>query len=346
MGSPAVTSFAQITSNVTVQKELQEAYGNVNNIDAFEGGLAEDHVAGSDVGQLFQTILVNQFTRLRDGDRFFYLNETFTPAEQAILNQGNTLAKLIEANTNITNLQSDVFQFKASISGTVGLNPGPVHGVGVPGITVELQDTSGDDLATTTTNSRGQYSFNQLSGPAANPVNAPGVSGTGAYDIVLVLPSWLEQTSTDPPSVLISRGGTNVTGVNFNIGINWNSLSTNSSTKTVGTELANLESKLGSNGSQTSVTNAVNSTPSSLAATASTTATQSTAGATTPSTSATASELTPQSLLNFLQSLEASRGFAESANGATGSSSPPPSTWTLDSAFGPEEFSKIADQLT
>ena len=77
LGLPAVTSFAQITSNVQVQQELQAAYGNVNNIDAFEGGLAEDHVAGSDVGRLFQTIMVDQFTRLRDGDRFFYLNEQF-----------------------------------------------------------------------------------------------------------------------------------------------------------------------------------------------------------------------------------------------------------------------------
>ena len=186
LGLPAVTSFSQITSNVTVQKELQAAYGNVNNIDAIEGGMAEDPVPGSDVGPLFQAIMVNQFTRLRDGDRFFYLNETFTPAEQALLNQGNTLAKVIEANTGITNLQSNVFIFQASISGTVGLNLGPLHGLGVPGITVELQDTSGDVLATTTTNSRGQYSFNQLSGPAANPVNAPGVSGTGDYDIVLV----------------------------------------------------------------------------------------------------------------------------------------------------------------
>src|SRR6201999_747115 len=123
LGLPAVTSFAQITSNVKVQQDLATAYpGGVNTIDAFEGGLAEDHVRGSDVGQLFQTIMVNQFARLRDGDRFFYLNQTFTPAEQAILNQGNTLGKMIEANTNITNLQSDVFQFKSSISGTVTMN--------------------------------------------------------------------------------------------------------------------------------------------------------------------------------------------------------------------------------
>ena len=123
LGLPAVTSFAQITSNVQVQQELQEAYGNVNNIDAFEGGLAEDPVPGSDVGPLFQTIMVDQFTALRNGDRFFYLNESFTPSEQAIFQQGNTLAKVIEANTGVTNLQSNVFFFQASISGTVSLAP-------------------------------------------------------------------------------------------------------------------------------------------------------------------------------------------------------------------------------
>ena len=177
LGLPAVTSFAQITSNVQVQHELQEAYGNVNNIDAFEGGVAENLVPGSTVGPLFQTIMVNQFTRLRDGDRFFYLNEQFSPSEEAILRQGNTLAKVIEANTGITNLPSDVFTFKASISGTVSLARRRVARrsmqQGMAGITVQLEDTSGDVLATTTTNSRGRYTFNQLSGPAANPANTP-----------------------------------------------------------------------------------------------------------------------------------------------------------------------------
>ena len=175
LGLPAVTSFAQITSNVQVQHELQEAYGNVNNIDAFEGGVAENPVPGSNLGPLFQTIMVDQFTNLRDGDRFFYLNEQFSPSEEAILQQGNTLAKVIEANTGITNLQSDVFVFKASISGTVSLATGGSHSgsvqQGMAGMTVQLEDTKGDVLATTTTNSRGQYTFNQLSGPAANPEN-------------------------------------------------------------------------------------------------------------------------------------------------------------------------------
>jgi hypothetical protein len=61
------------------------------------------------MGPLFTTILANQFTRLESGDQYFYLNESFTPAEQAILNQGTTLGQVISANTTITVLQSDVF---------------------------------------------------------------------------------------------------------------------------------------------------------------------------------------------------------------------------------------------
>ncbi|HEX4607771.1 MAG TPA: peroxidase family protein, partial [Urbifossiella sp.] len=126
-GLPPVTSFAQITSNVKVQQELKAAYGTVDKIDPFEGGLAEDYVPGSDMGPLFTRILADQFARARDGDRFFYLNESFTPEEQAILQQGNTLAKVIEANTPVTNLQADVFVFRASISGTVSAAPPAGH---------------------------------------------------------------------------------------------------------------------------------------------------------------------------------------------------------------------------
>jgi hypothetical protein len=218
-GLKPVTSFAQITSNVTVQKELQQAYGSVNNIDPFEGGLAEDHVPGSDMGPLFTAILANQFTRLRDGDRFFYLNEQWTPDELNILQQGNTLAKVIEANTGVTNLQGDVFLFQASISGTVFLDGGrDTRGqMGVPGVTLRLEDASGDVLATTVTDRQGHYSFNQLSGPSDNPENASGVSATGFYQVVLVVPSGAQQTTPNPGNILISRGGINVAGVNFGL---------------------------------------------------------------------------------------------------------------------------------
>ena len=47
-------------------------YKNVNSIDLWVGGIAEDHVRGSELGPTFEKIFINQFTRIRDGDRFWY----------------------------------------------------------------------------------------------------------------------------------------------------------------------------------------------------------------------------------------------------------------------------------
>jgi hypothetical protein len=219
LGLPAISRFSQITRNGRVQQELAAAYpGGVNTIDAFEGGLAEDHVPGSDVGPLFQKIMADQFERLRDGDRFFYLNEGFTQQELQIFEQGNTLAKIIKNNTEITNLQDEVMIFQASISGTVSVGgngrPGGLNG-GASGITVELEDTAGDILAMTQTDQRGRYSFNQLSGPSGNPEIAPGVSATGFYQVVVVAPHGMKQSGANPGPIEISRGDTDINGVNF-----------------------------------------------------------------------------------------------------------------------------------
>jgi peroxidase len=108
-GLRAVTRFSQISSNPAVQAALQAEYGTVANIDPFIGALAEDHVPGASVGPLTRAALIDQFTRFRDGDRFFYLNQ-FDSFTISILNQ-TTLAGIIMANTGLTGLASDVFFF-------------------------------------------------------------------------------------------------------------------------------------------------------------------------------------------------------------------------------------------
>ncbi len=234
LGLPRVTSFAQISSNVKVQQELALAYpGGVNTIDAFEGGLAEDHVPGSDVGPLFQAILVNQFARLRDGDRFFYLNQNFNVEERGLLGQGDTLAKVIEANTNVTNLQSDVFVFKASVSGWVDATAWPSHHdpngwydrslgtLNVSGMTLELQDSAGDVLATTVTDAQGRYTFTQLSGPSADTTLGSGLSTVGTYKVVLMMPSEYHYPSDPSATIVVTNGNTQMQEVNFQIG--WSS---------------------------------------------------------------------------------------------------------------------------
>jgi peroxidase len=329
-GLKPVTSFSQITSNVQVQQELQQVYGNVNNIDPFEGGLAEDHVPGSDVGPLFQAIMVNQFARLRDGDRFFYLNEKFTPAEKAILAQGSSLAKVIEGNTNITNLQSDVFLFQTSISGNVTASAGR-HTIGVPGITVELEDTDGNVLATTTTNRFGQYTFNQLSGGAATPESASGTSETGTYQVVLALPSFIKEVST-PNDVTITRGGQNFTNVNFGVALNLSGMNP----QQVATDQTTFNTALAGKGTLSPDSNS--------------TATEAVASTTPAADTQLASAKPATTLASPSQSLsqtpDSSAGSTASvAVAGSGSNSKPEddSTDGLDAAF--KSFSHISDRL-
>ena len=107
LGLGRVESFSQITSNPDVVYALEQTYGNVDNIDLWVGGLAEDHLPGSSMGATFTSILVNQFERLRDGDRFWYEN-VFSGEQLASLRQ-TKLSEVIQRNSHAVVLQSNVF---------------------------------------------------------------------------------------------------------------------------------------------------------------------------------------------------------------------------------------------
>lgn len=106
-GLPRVSRFSDITSDVTAQNQLSAAYASVDDIDLWVGLLAEDHVPGTATGPTHRAILIDQFTRLRDGDRFFYLND---PSLSQILPQleSTRLADIIFRNSDVQ-LQSNVF---------------------------------------------------------------------------------------------------------------------------------------------------------------------------------------------------------------------------------------------
>jgi peroxidase len=58
---------------------------------------------------LFTTIWVDQFTRLRDGDRFWYLNDPALSPSQRVEVSRTTLADIIRRNTGVTSLAANVF---------------------------------------------------------------------------------------------------------------------------------------------------------------------------------------------------------------------------------------------
>jgi hypothetical protein len=120
-GLAAVTSFAEISSDPAVQEALEAAYGDVDSIDTWIGGICEDHLPGSSMGALFTAIWRDQFIRARDGDRFWYQNQ-FSGDELARLER-TTLAEIIERNTGIVMPKSNAMLVPRSsmmVSGGVG----------------------------------------------------------------------------------------------------------------------------------------------------------------------------------------------------------------------------------
>ncbi len=194
-GLPKVTSFAQITSDVSLQQKLQSLYGNVNNIDLWVGGLAENHTAGGSLGPTFTRIIADQFQRLRDGDRLWYQNSLSGPQLDQI--QHTTLADIIQRNTGLTNLQSDVFFYRTGVSGQVfaDVNANGRTDLGERGIagrTIQLLDTAGAVVATTQTDREGRYYFDQVA--------------LGTYKVHEVLPTGAALGTKNDLTVAVTRG--------------------------------------------------------------------------------------------------------------------------------------------
>ncbi|GAB3825824.1 hypothetical protein GCM10027610_006310 [Dactylosporangium cerinum] len=86
----------------TTAARLRAVYGNVGNVDAFTGMVAERHVPGSEFGELQRAIWTRQFLALRDGDRFFYGNDMglTSIAAQYGIDFHTTLAQVIARNTD------------------------------------------------------------------------------------------------------------------------------------------------------------------------------------------------------------------------------------------------------
>lgn len=96
--------------------ELACGTGNVDDVDLWVGGLAEDAVNGGLLGETFNLIVSDAFRRLRDGDPYFYLGNLeflgelgFWPGSES------TLSAIIARNTGITGLQGSVFLLPAAV---------------------------------------------------------------------------------------------------------------------------------------------------------------------------------------------------------------------------------------
>jgi hypothetical protein len=109
LGLSRKKSFKEITSDVETTSRLTKIYKNIDEIDAWVGGLSEDPHAGSMLGELFFHLCKTQFEVIRDGDRFWYQGQ-FDQDELKEL-ESTTWADVIRRNTSIKDeIQDEIFK--------------------------------------------------------------------------------------------------------------------------------------------------------------------------------------------------------------------------------------------
>ncbi|KKC34181.1 hypothetical protein WH91_04460 [Devosia psychrophila] len=106
-----VVAFAAINPGILVmQADGSGIVKGIDRVDLWLGGLAEQHINGGVVGQTFWVVLQDQFDRLQDGDRFYYLDrvEGFDFYQNFV--DGEGFSDIIARNTGLTNLPEHIFQ--------------------------------------------------------------------------------------------------------------------------------------------------------------------------------------------------------------------------------------------
>ena len=91
----------KVDRRATLAARLKAIYGSVDALDPFTGMIAEAHIEGTEFGELQLAIWKAQFTALRDGDRYFHLNDRVLKKirNQYGIDYRQTLAEVIVNNT-------------------------------------------------------------------------------------------------------------------------------------------------------------------------------------------------------------------------------------------------------
>ncbi|MEO1066384.1 MAG: peroxidase family protein [Pseudomonadota bacterium] len=112
------TDFSIITSDVALQQALADVYGTVDKVDLWVGGIAEDYASDDvTIGVTFQAILLDQFSRARDGDEFFYKNREYDPAILEII-ENTQFSDVIMRSGGVEHVQRDALLASERIGGT------------------------------------------------------------------------------------------------------------------------------------------------------------------------------------------------------------------------------------
>ncbi|MCB0633898.1 MAG: T9SS type A sorting domain-containing protein, partial [Lewinella sp.] len=130
------------------------------------GMLAEAPMPGALFGETIMAVMKRQFTALRDGDRFYYMNDPVLSKEEKEWISRTTLRDIIMYNTTISLMQDNVFQampheeicdhMTGSLEGAIRTP----NGNPIPGVVLDLSLT--DETLSFQSTFQGRYAFTSL----------------------------------------------------------------------------------------------------------------------------------------------------------------------------------------
>lgn len=122
-------SLNSISSLQCRRSDLSSMFIDVEQVPIFTATLLEDPMGNSQLGETLTTALIEQFTRFRDGDRFYFENRNvdgpgFTDDEITAI-RGTKLSDIVTANTFVTADQIGVNAFESEQCCSRGGNSSP-----------------------------------------------------------------------------------------------------------------------------------------------------------------------------------------------------------------------------
>lgn len=165
-GLPRYHLFPQFNADAGVFTRLFNLYLNIDDVDPWVGMLAEQPMPGALFGETIMAIMKRQFTSLRDGDRFFYLNDPVLSQEEKDWIRRTTLRDIIMYNTSISLMQDNVFKAMPhaeicdNMTGSLVGRILTEKGNPVPEVALQLELV--DETRTFQTTFQGKFSFESL----------------------------------------------------------------------------------------------------------------------------------------------------------------------------------------
>ena len=108
-----IECFLLITSDLTLATKLKSFYGKVTKIDGLAGLLAEDHLPGSFLPRTLANIVMSEYKRSRDADRFWYEKDGILSNQEAAAVQARTFKQILADAYPGLEVQDDIFHVPA-----------------------------------------------------------------------------------------------------------------------------------------------------------------------------------------------------------------------------------------